>query len=356
MSKGEGYLRKRGRNWYFEYMYQWKRHYVKIGNVSKTVAREIANEIRAQIIKGEYIPVREKNITFAQAAEQYLKWYRAKTHAREKTKREHERQVRHLMEYFGKYQLRNISYFTIEQYKTNRLKDGVSRRTVNYELTILHSIFQRAKEAGLYTSDIPKIEKFKNVQDERLRHLTREEAGRLIDACPEWLKPAVIFALNTGLRAGEIFTLRWDQVDFKNRKIYIEPMNTKTKKIYKIPMNKTVYELLMELREEQKEKEISHGYVFTNSKGEPYSAEWSGYRKAFRTACKKAGIKNFRFHDLRHTFASWVAMKSKDIYAVQKLLHHSDLSMTKRYAHLTDEYLQEVVDSIDFGSISANGN
>ena len=69
---------------------------------------------------------------------------------------------------------------------------------------------------------------------------------------------------------------------------------------------------------------------------------------------KRQGIENFRFHDLRHTFASWIVMKSKDIYAVQKLLNHSSLETTKRYAHLTEDYLKQVVNSIsDFGSFSA---
>ncbi|RLJ70714.1 site-specific recombinase XerD [Hydrogenivirga caldilitoris] len=355
MPRGEGYLRKRGKNWYFEFMYQGKRYYVKIGNVAKTVAREIANEIRAQVIRGEWIPPKEKNTTFKEVARKYLEWYETRSHARKKAKDIHRYRVEKLVEYFGDYQLQRISYFTVEHYKKKRLQNGVGKDTINKELTVLKSIFNRAKELGLFSGDLPKIEKFRDVENERLRYLTPEEAKKLIDTCPEWLKPAVIFALNTGLRAGEIFSLKWDQVDFKNRKIYIEPTNTKTKKIYKIPMNKTVYELLMKLKEEQKEGGIDHGYVFINSKGEPYSAEWNGYRRAFQTACRKAGIKNFRFHDLRHTFASWVAMKSKDIYAVQKLLHHSDLSMTKRYAHLTDEYLQEVVDSIDFGSISSTG-
>ncbi len=253
-----------------------------------------------------------------------------------------------LTDYFGDYQLKRISYFTIEHYKKKRLQDGVSKETINKELTILKSIFNRAKEFGLFSGDLPKIEKFKDTQKEEVRYLTEEEAQRLIDACPEWFRPVVIFALNTGLRAGEIFSLTWDMVDFKNRQIYIQASHTKTKKLYKIPLNNTAYNLLVELYKNRK----AHGYVFTNSRGEPYSVDGQGYRGVFKRACKKARIENFRFHDLRHTFASWVAMRSKDIYAVQRLLNHSDLSMTKRYAHLTDDYLRDVVNAVNFGRIS----
>ena len=351
MGRGEGYLRKRGDIWYFEFMYKYKRYYEKIGNVSKTVAKEIANEIRSQIIRGEYIPQREKKALFKEAAERYLEWYKTKSGARQRSVKIHEQRVRTLIEYFRSYQLKRISYFTIEHYKKKRLQDGVSKETVNKELTILKSIFNRAKEFGFFSGDLPKIEKFKDTQKEGVRYLTEEEARRLINACPEWFRPVVIFALNTGLRAGEIFSLTWDMVDFKNRHLYIQSSHTKTKKLYKIPLNNVAYNLLLELYKNRK----PHGYVFTNSKGKPYSIDGQGYRGVFKRACKRAGITNFRFHDLRHTFASWIAMKSKDIYAVQRLLNHSDLSMTKRYAHLTDDYLRDVVNAVDFGRFSANG-
>ncbi len=347
MAKGDGYLRKKGNTWYFEFMYKYKRYYEKIGNVSKTVAKEIANEIRSQIIRGEYIPQRERRTTFKEAAKRYLEWYKTKSSARELSVRKHESRVKVLIDYFGDMLLTRISYFTIESYKKKRL-ERVSKETVNKELRVLKSIFNRAKELGLFSENIPKVEQFKDTQKEEVRYLTKEEAQRLIDACPEWFKPVVIFALNTGLRAGEIFSLTWDMVDFKNRQVYIQASHTKTKKLYKIPLNETAYNLLRRLAE----KRYPHGYVFVNSKGEPYSVDGQGYRGVFKRACKRAGIENFRFHDLRHTFASWVAMQSKDIYAVQRLLNHSDLSMTKRYAHLTDDYLHSVVNAVNFGNIS----
>ena len=348
MARGEGYLRKRGKVYYFEFMYKGRRYYEKIGAVSKTVAKEIANEIRSRIIRGEYIP-QKKKVSFSEAMEVYISWYMARSYAREKSKKEYERRVRAIGEYFKNYQLNAISKAVIENYKRKRLEEGIKRTTLNRELTILKSIFERAKEMGLLDGEPPKIEKVKGEEEEIVRFLTEEEAQRLISACPEWFKPVVIFALNTGLRAGEIFSLRWEDVDFESKTIAVKSEFSKSKKKRLIPMNTAVYNLLKNL--ERKE----HGYIFTNRFGLPYKYEDKTYRRVFKTACEKAGIKDFRFHDLRHTFASWVAMNSKDIYAVKHLLGHSSLSSTKRYAHLTDSYLKAAVESVpNFGSFSAN--
>ena len=345
MPRGEGYLRKRGKVYYFEFMYKGRRYYEKIGAVSKTVAKEIANEIRSRIIRGEYIP--RKRVKFSEAVSAYLDWYMTRSAARESSKREHERKVRMLEEFFGRYDLESITKAVVEKYKRKRLEEGVKKTTINRELTVLRSILERAREMGLFTGELPRIEKLKTEEEEIVRFLTPEEARRLVEACPEWFRPVVIFALNTGLRAGEIFSLRWEDVDFENRLITVRSSKTKKKRL--IPMNGTVFSLLREMEKDKKE----HGYIFTNRFGLPYRYEDKTYRRVFKTACERAGIKNFRFHDLRHTFASWVAMSSRDIYAVKHLLGHSSLSSTKRYAHLTDTYLRSVVESLsDFGSFS----
>jgi len=328
-------------------MYKYKRYSVRIGNVQKTTARHIANEIRAQIIRGEYIPEKEQRVTFREATERYLTWHKNKAPS-EKARKEVALKVRILNDYFGDYLLRNITYFTIEHYKKKRLEDGVSKATINFELNILKSIFNRAKEFGLFSGELPKIEKFKNADNQRMRALTEEEAQRLIDACPEWFKPVVIFALNTGFRASEIFSLKWEDIDLQKRVIYIKPAYSKTKKHRQFPMNEVVYNLLKNMKKRSE-------YVFVNSHGEPYNAKEGGYRRVFQTACKKAGIEDFRFHDLRHTFATWTAMKSKDIYAVQLLLGHSSQKMTQRYAHLTDEYLRSIVNFARFSPEKETG-
>ncbi|MDQ7082687.1 MAG: tyrosine-type recombinase/integrase [Aquificota bacterium] len=341
-----GHLRKKGKVWYFEMRYKGKRYYIRIGAVPKTIAREIAEEKRREIIRGEYVADRDSDVLFKEIALDYLEWYKADRHgSRKRTIQVQEIRVNRLIDFFGNKRLREINEYIVEKYKQKRLEEGVSKSTVNKELTILKAIFNKAKEWGIYKGAVPEIKKFKD-KNERLRYLTYEEARKLIEACPEWFRPVIIFALNTGCRAGEIFSLKWDMVDFRARVLRIPNTLTKNKEVIKKPMNEVVYNLLKELKRKQEEKGIDHGYVFTNSKGLPYNYDDKTYRRVFTTACKKAGIENFRFHDLRHTFASWVAMQSKDIYAVKELLGHKDISMTKRYAHLTEDYLRQVVNEI----------
>ncbi len=356
MPRGDGYFRKKGKTLYWEFMHKGKRYTIRLGNITKSEARTLVAKIKAKIISGEWEKEANKIPTMSQLINAYKKWYENHSPARKRSKETHFSRLDLLEKFFGKLKANEVSWFTVESYKGKRLEEGVSKSTINKELKILKSVFNRAKKLGIYNGEIPKIDLFKDEEREILRYLTPEEAERLINACPDWFKPVVIFALNTGLRAGEIFSLTWDNVDFENRVIRIESKSTKTKDVYTLPMNDVVYDLLLQVKKEQEEKDINHGYVFTNSKGLPYRYEDKTYRRVFKTACKRAGIENFRFHDLRHTFASWVAMKSRDIYAVQKLLNHKDIRMTKRYAHLTQEYLRDVVNSIsDFASFSEEG-
>ncbi len=353
MPRGDGYYRKKGKTLYWEFMHKGRRYTIRLGDITKSEARHIVAKIKAKIISGEWDEESKKDPFMMELINAYRKWYESHSRARRRSKEVHIYRLELLKGFFGKLRASEVSWFTVENYKSRRLEKGVSRTTINKELKVLKSIFNKARELGLYEGKPPKIEMFREEGEERLRYISPEEARELISACPEWFKPVVIFALNTGLRAGEIFSLTWDNVDFENRVIRIESESTKTKDVYTIPMNDAVYNLLQKVRKMQESKGIKHGYVFTNSKGLPYKYEDRTYRRVFVSACRKAGIRDFRFHDLRHTFASWIAMNSRDIYAVQKLLNHKDLRMTKRYAHLTQEYLKNVVNSIsNFASFS----
>ena len=354
MPRGDGYFRKRGNTLYWEFMYRRKRYTIRLGSITKSEARHIVAGIKAKIISGEWDEEREPVPLVRDILSAYEKHYLKNTNARKRSVECHIQRIERFRKYIGSVRASEVSWFTIENYKSRRLKEGASKSTVNRELRILKSAFNKAKALGIYKGEVPPIEFFKESKNERLRFLTPEEAEKLISACPEWFRPVVVFALNTGLRAGEIFSMKWENVDFKNRVLRIEPGYTKTKDTYTLPMNDAVYSLLKEIRKKQADCGIKHGYVFTNSRGLPYKYEDRTYRKVFVTACRKAGIKDFRFHDLRHTFASWVAINSKDIYAVQKLLNHKKIETTKRYAHLTERYLRDVVNSLsDFGSFSS---
>jgi len=165
--------------------------------------------------------------------------------------------------------------------------------------------------------------------------LTKEEIKALYYACPGHLKPIIVVALNTGMRKGEILNLKWDDLDFRQKIIYL--LNTKNNEKKEIPMNQVVFYTLFKVK-----KHPESPYVFCNKDGKPYGS----VKTAFRNALKKAGIKNFRFHDLRHTFASHLVMAGVDLNTVKELLGHKDIKMTLRYAHLSPDHKRRAVETL----------
>ncbi len=336
-------------SYWLVFTYKGRTYREKIGRVDElplTSARHVAHELKARIIKHEYIPKREENLIFKELADEYRRWYLSNHETtREKSKETLLNRLDKLVEYFGSREVHSITEFTVEHYKTKRKREGVKENTINTELRILRAVLRKAKEWGLYSGDLPKVSLFK-VDDSRERYLTPEEVRRLIDACPEHFKPVVKFALLTGFRAGEIFSLRWENVDLARGYIVIEPSYTKNKERARVPISGEVVRLLREVRARQRAKGIESDYVFTNRSGKPYSYQNKSYLKVFKSACERAGIKGLRFHDLRHSYASYLVMAGVDLYTVQVLLRHKDFRMTRRYAHLSPEHIRRELEKV----------
>ena len=177
------------------------------------------------------------------------------------------------------------------------------------------------------------------VNNARVRYLTEEECEYLFESCPDWLKPIVKVARYTGLRRENIVSLRWRQVDLFRKVILLD--RTKNGDRLGIPLCETLLGVFKSLG---KVRHLS-GYVFVRSDGSPYQPD--AVTVAFVRACRRAGIVDFRFHDLRHTFASLLVQRGVDLYRVQRLLGHRDGRMTQRYAHLAPENLREAVAVLD---------
>ncbi len=168
------------------------------------------------------------------------------------------------------------------------------------------------------------------------RYLSEEEEMRFLDACPDYFKPIAITALNTGMRKSEILNLRWFDVDFQLGQITLR--DTKNGRERYIPMNRTLTKTL----EKNKIKAQSE-YVFTKKDGSPFK----DIRKPFFKAIRKAGVGEFRFQDLRHTFASQLVMNGVDLVTVKELLGHRSIDMTMRYAHLSQDHKKRAVERLD---------
>ena len=171
----------------------------------------------------------------------------------------------------------------------------------------------------------------------RLRFLSEQECSVLVKSCAPHLKPIVVMALNTGMRRGEILSLEWDKhVDLKHGFILLS--NTKNNTRREIPINQTLAAELKRIP-----MHLTSPYVFTDNQGRRYK----NVRKSLATALRKAGIKDFLFHDLRHTFASHLVMAGVDLTTLKDLLGHQSLDMTLRYAHLSPGHKVKAVGVLD---------
>ncbi len=137
-------------------------------------------------------------------------------------------------------------------------------------------------------------------------------------------------ALLTGMRRGELLGLKWEQI----RNGFIFLTETKSGKDRQIPINDRLAEVLREMR---RGNQLKSPYLFCDSEGRRFLE----VKRSFASPCRRSGIEDFRFHDLRHTFASRLVMKGASLKAVQELLGPADMKMTRRYAHLSHEHLRD---------------
>lgn len=327
---------KRGQNWCLDYRYKSKRIRKVIGP-HRDIAVLALKDIEVRIAKEEHLGVHEyPHIVFADYIREYLQYSKAN-----KGKGTYQTDcsiAKRLVRNFGESYLFQITAKQIEQYK-NRTAEEIQKNTVNRELAVIKHLFRKAVEWG-YLAENPatSVKAFKK-EPGRVRFLEAREIERLLGHCSPILRPIVITALNTGMRKSEILNLKWANINLRLRTIVIDKTKNNERRV--IPINKTLFDQLIQMPHNE-------GYIFSVDGEKPYSNTWS----AFDKARQKAELSDFRFHDLRHTFASHLVMAGVSLRAVQQLLGHRDITMTMRYSHLSRQYLQEAVGRL---SLSLSG-
>jgi integrase len=226
------------------------------------------------------------------------------------------------------------------------LNKGKKPATVNRLIaTLKHAIHKGYQWEWVSEETLKRVRQIKFLQEnnKRLRYLAREECQALLDNCHGHLKAIVTFGMNTGCRRGEILSLKWDQVDLKHGFILLDRCKNGERR--EVPINATLRQTLQGLT-----RRLDIPYVFYDSVTcKPYG----DVKRSFHTSLRKAGIRDFHFHDLRHTFASHLVMAGVDLITVSRLLGHKTLTMTLRYAHLAPAHMQKAVDILDN---TLNGN
>jgi integrase len=318
------------------YTYKGRRYREMVGS-SKTAAKHALDIRRGEIRQGRFnIPTRKAVVLFSDFAEEYIQL--AKVEKRS-WKRDEMCMVR-FNSAFGKHPLDEITARDIEVYKMRRSQDTVREtgrrvtpRTVNLELALLKHMFNVAiiwKYLGKGMNPTDDVD-FLEVRETPRRILSPEEQARLLAVAPPYLARIIVFAVNTGMRSGEIVNLKWTDVNLQADTVTVA--NTKSGRVRIIPINDDVRTVLRQCG-------FNRGdYVF----GYKGSRILRFYR-SWESALRQARIPRIRFHDLRHTAITRLVLAGTDLVTVQEIAGHKDLAMTQRYSHPTPESKRRAMD------------
>ncbi len=338
--------------WYIRYAVNGKIKWEAVGKagvVTKDVALRRLAKRKQQIELGQQNEIGARVPTLREFSNEYLTYIRD-TIAKRSCRRD-EISVAHSNNFFGSYKLSAITPKDIVDYQSNRLKEGRKPATVNRELACLKHLFNFAKQRGKFFGENPVSKvRFLEENNQVERVLTLDEEERLIANSAPHLRPIILTAIHTGMRKGELLSLKWINADLEHNVISVEPTNTKSKKLKRIPINSKLRRILLE----QKLKTGFSDYVFLNPEGKPYLSAFS-VKTCFENACRRANITGLRFHDLRHTAATRMIESGASIVAVSKILGHSSLAMTMRYSH-PDNSLKEAVEKLANFNINYSPN
>jgi len=262
-------------------------------------------------------------------------------------KRSHEDDLNHLRwldPHLSDKTLDAIDRDVIDELRRRRKATGVSNATCNRMLALVRSILRRAEREWGWLESTPAVRLLPE-PDKRIRWLTREEAQRLLDELPEHLTDMASFSLATGLRESNVTGLCWDQVDLTRRVAWVHADEAKGKRPIGVPLNVDAVLILRRWQGRNAER------VFCwkrNGKDEWQPVDKAG-TAAFKKALRRAGIKDFRWHDLRHTWASWHVQAGTPLHVLQELGGWSSFTMVQRYAHLAPEHLADAAANIERG-------
>lgn len=301
-------------------------------------AEERKAEVRRSLTLGKYLEEHYKDYLFAMNP---------------KTAKQSYQSIANTFAFLADKPLEDIKAWDIQQWVTEKRKLGRAPATIEYTFNRLKAALNRAVEWEFIESHNLSSVKIAKEDNTRIRYLSESEEAALLSALAtreaqlcedndahqyaDFFTPLITLAMHTGMRKGEMLTLRWESVSFENRYLTILSENAKSKKNRTIPMNDTVFNMLSQWRVQN----LNEEYVFVHE-----GKRVSFFQYPWQNLLKATGIENFRFHDLRHHFASKLVMAGVDLNVVRELLGHADLKMTLRYAHLAPAHTAAAVQLI----------
>ena len=336
-------IRKRGNSYQIDYFDPNGKRVRKSFDKKRDAEAELGKRV-SLIAEGRYLDVKKDyKTTLKELLDKYKENY--------KNQRSFQSGKDYCLRNFGEHfgedtRLDNIRYVDLETYR-NKLREKPTRHgtlravaSVNREIACLRHVFSKAVEWEMmeqnpFTKGKALVAKANN---KRFRYLTEDEIEKLLDNCiNDYTRDIITTVINTGMRRQEVLGLKWSQVK-KDGFIYLS--KTKTDESRQIPVNDDLAELFKDIR---KKNQLRSEYVFCDNKGKPFKQ----ITKSFMASIRRAEIEDFRFHDLRHTFASHFVMRGGSLKELQEILGDKNITMTMRYAHLSQEHKKKAVNLLN---------
>jgi len=291
------------------------------GSTDKSEAQELHDKMKAEAWRVVKLGEKPK-YTWDEAAAKFLMESEHKaSHRDDKTK------LRWLQQFLRNKLLCEIDRELIAKIGGSKAKQA-SPSTANRFLALIRTILRRACFEWEWIEKVPRIRAYPEPK-RRIRWLTPDQVAVLLLELPRHLKDPVVFSLSTGLRQGNVLKLEWSQVDLDRKTAWIHADEAKAGKAISVPLNTTALEALV--RQVGK-----HPVRVFTYQGKPLA---NLNTRAWRDALVRAGIENFRWHDLRHTWASWLAQSGVPMHVLQELGGWASYEMVRKYAHLSQDHL-----------------
>jgi integrase len=316
-------LKKRGSIWWIDfYAPDGTRVRRSAETEDKGQAKELEAKLKSDAWRLRKLGQRPKRI-WQDAVVRYLK-----ESAHKATHNEDLAKLRWLDRFLAGREIETINRELIDRITEAKLAEGVSNATVNRTLALVRTILRRCHRDWEWVNRGPSVRLLKE-PTRRIRCLTPTEAATLLKELPVHLRDMATFTLATGLRAANVSGLTWQQVDLERRQAFVHPDQAKARKAIPVPLNDVAMDVL-------RRQQGNHFVRVFCYEGEPINQVNT---KAWRKALKRAGIQDFRWHDLRHTWASWHVQAGTPLFALQELAGWESERMVRRYAHLAASHL-----------------
>lgn len=295
----------------------------------KRQAQQLHDKLKAERWEVDHLDIKPKR-TWDEAAERFLA---ETTHKR--TQAWDIAMLKWFHPLLGGKELTDINKALIDHVRAVRSK-GVKPATVNRYMAVVRAILRRACFDWEWIDRVPKVGQLRD-KGGRIRSLSIEEFTKLLAQLPEHLRDMAAFSVATGLRQSNVTRLQWKQVSIERRHLWVSADQHKNGKPHSVPLNDVAFQVL------EKRKGDHPTHVFTYE-GNPIVQVNT---KAWRNALQRAGIEDFRWHDLRHTFATWHRQAGTPTHELQRLGGWKTLEMVERYAHVAPEGLQIAASRLD---------